>query len=95
MIWLSLIQCQNEPTTEPDFRARKISDDVFNSSIESEGGSPLLMTRRDLPVMSPLVRNQNGSISEVFFSRRSHTEPFLNRQRAIEDESEPRVEQFY
>ena len=73
-----------------DYRARKISDDVFNSSLDSEGGSPLLMSRKDLPLMSPLVRSaQNGSISEVFFSRHGRK---LTRQASVDDNDEPDAE---
>ena len=67
-----------------------INDDFLNSSIESDGHSPFLLTRKvsciESPAdFSPLVTNYtNGSVSEFF--PRSRTLPFLSRASNVEED---------
>jgi len=69
-----------------------INDDFLNSSIESDGHSPFLLTRKvsciESPVdFSPLVTNYtNGSVSEFF--PRSRTLPFLSRASNVDEDSD-------
>ena len=77
-----------------------ISDDFLNSSIESDGHSPFLLTKKmsltcESPAdFSPLVTNQpNGSVSEFF--PRSRTLPFLSRASNVDEEDDSDLEDVF
>ena len=77
-----------------------VSDDFLNSSIESDGHSPFLLTKKmsitcESPAdFSPLVTNQpNGSVSEFF--PRSRTLPFLSRASNVDEEDDSALEDVF
>ena len=77
-----------------------VSDDFLNSSIESDGHSPFLLTKKmsitcESPAdFSPLVTNQpNGSVSEFF--PRSRTLPFLSRASNVDEEDDSDLEDVF